>query len=64
MPELLRVIIEGDPVVNMFLILGLGLLVGKIRVGGIELGSVTGVLLVGLVGGHLGWEIPTASHSI
>jgi putative transport protein len=64
MPEVIRVIIEGDPVINMFLILGLGLLMGKIRVGGIELGSVTGVLLVGLVAGHLGWEIPTASHSI
>jgi uncharacterized transporter YbjL len=33
----------------LFAVLGLGLLIGKIRVAGVEPGSVTGVLFVGLV---------------
>ena len=56
--------LQTQPVFNLFLILGAGLLVGKIRIGNIELGSVTGVLFVGLIAGHLGLPIPKASHDI
>jgi len=36
--------IQSQPVVNLFLILGTGVVVGKIKIGNIDIGSVTGVL--------------------
>jgi putative transport protein len=57
-------LLEANPVLVLFLILGLGLLVGEIRVVGVQLGGVTGVLFAGLVFGHFGLETPTASHNI
>ncbi len=57
-------LLEANPVLVLFLILGLGLLVGEIRVVGVQLGGVTGVLFTGLVVGHFGLAIPTASHDI
>ena len=56
--------LQTQPVFNLFLILGAGLVVGKIRIGDIEIGSVTGVLFIGLIVGHLGLPMPKASHSI
>jgi putative transport protein len=44
--------------------LGFGLLLAGLRVAGVALGSVTGVLVAGLVVGHIGLSIPTASHNI
>ena len=58
--ELLR----ANPPLVLFLLLGLGLLLGRLRIAGVEIGAVTGVLLVGLVIGHRGLEIPVSSHSI
>ncbi|MGD9132247.1 MAG: TrkA C-terminal domain-containing protein [Desulfobacterales bacterium] len=52
------------PVFNLFLILGAGLVVGKFRIKGTEIGSVTGVLFIGIIAGHFNLPIPTASHSI
>ncbi len=40
----------------LFLVLGLGVLLGRIRIAGVELGSVTGVLFFGLLAGHFGYE--------
>jgi putative transport protein len=40
----------------LFTVLGLGYLVGKRKILGFELGSITGVLFVGLVFGHFGYE--------
>ncbi len=40
----------------VFAVVSLGLLLGKVKIGKIELGSTTGVLLVGLLFGHLGFE--------
>ena len=57
-------LLEANPVLVLFLILGLGLLVGEIRVAGVQLGGVTGVLFTGLFVGHFGLVIPTASHAI
>jgi putative transport protein len=57
-------LLEANPVLVLFLILGLGLLVGEIRIVGVQLGGVTGVLFVGLFVGHFGLAIPTASHDI
>jgi putative transport protein len=41
----------------IFTVLGLGLLVGRIRIAGMALGSTIGVLLVGLFFGHFGLQI-------
>jgi len=57
-------VLESNPVLVLFLILGLGLLAGKLRVFGVEIGAVTGVLAAGLVFGHVGLGVPTASHDI
>jgi putative transport protein len=46
-----------SPLILVFTVLGLGLLVGHIRVGPTQLGSTIGVLLVGLVFGHFGLTI-------
>ncbi len=42
----------------LFVIVGLGYLLGDIRIGGIQAGPVIGVLLVGLVFGHFGFSLP------
>jgi len=61
---MIRYLLAQSPVLVLFVILGLGLLVGRLRFRGVAVGSVPGVLLVGLGFGHLGYEIPTASHDI
>ena len=49
--------LSNQPVLVFFLVLGLGYLIGSIRVFGISMGPVGGVLLAGLVFGHLGFSI-------
>jgi len=48
---------QQQPVFVFFMVLSLGYLVGNIRVLGISLGSVGGVLLAGLIFGHLGFSM-------
>lgn len=57
-------LLQAHTVILLFLILGLGMLLGRIRIGGIELGSVTGVLVVGLLAGHRGYELPRNTDSL
>ena len=64
MSQPILLFLQTQPVFNLFLILGAGLVVGKIRIGDIEFGSVAGVLFIGLIAGHLGLPIPKASHDI
>ncbi|MEP4484891.1 MAG: TrkA C-terminal domain-containing protein [Halioglobus sp.] len=47
----------GQPVLVLFLVLGLGYLIGSIKVFDISLGAVGGVLLAGLVFGHFGFTM-------
>ena len=47
----------------IFTVIGLGYLVGNIRIAGIQAGPVIGVLLVGLVFGHLGFSAPAGASS-
>jgi putative transport protein len=56
--------LRNNPAGLLFAVLGLGHLVGKTKIRGFELGSVTGVLFVGLVFGHLGFEFNTTTQSI
>ena len=47
---------QQSPALVVFVAIGLGYLIGKINIGGFELGSTGGVLLVGLLFGHFGFE--------
>ncbi len=57
MAEALDHLLRQHPVGLLFVVLAFGYLIGKTRVRGFELGSVTGVLFAGLVFGHLGFEL-------
>ncbi len=52
-------LLQENPLLLTFWIIGLGYLVGRIRLGPVEFGPTTGVLLMGLLFGHLGF--PTTS---
>lgn len=52
-------LLQENPLLLTFWIIGLGYLVGRIRLGPIEFGPTTGVLLMGLLFGHLGF--PTSA---
>jgi putative transport protein len=56
MTELHTFLVE-HPVGLMFLVIGIGYLVGKIRIGSFDFGPVTGVLFAGLVFGYFGYEM-------
>ncbi len=57
-------LLRDQPVVLLFLIIGLGYLVGKIHVKGFELGPAGGVLFAALAFGHFGFEIPAFIETI
>ena len=52
-----------NPILLVFTIIGLGYLVAKIRIAGVPAGPVIGVLLVGLLFGHLGFSAPPGASS-
>ncbi|OEU62561.1 MAG: hypothetical protein BA870_00420 [Desulfuromonadales bacterium C00003094] len=56
-------LLHSNPIFVFFLVLGLGYLVGKIKIKGFEFGPVAGVLFVGLIFGHfqLGGDPPVES---
>jgi putative transport protein len=64
MGQTIPAFLQSHPVFNLFLILGAGLVVGKFRIRSTEIGSVTGVLFIGIIAGHFNLPVPTASHSI
>lgn len=47
---------KQSPALVIFVAIGLGYLIGKVNIRGFELGSTGGVLLVGLLFGHLGFD--------
>jgi putative transport protein len=53
----LHALLKEHPVGLLFLVVGLGYLVGRIRIGGFDFGPVSGVLFVGLVFGHYGYDM-------
>ena len=56
-------LLRENPVGLLFVILAFGYLIGKTKVRGFELGSVTGVLFSGLVFGHFGYEISPTTQT-
>ncbi len=57
-------LIHDNPVLLLFLVLGIGYVIGGIRFGSFQLGAVAGVLLAGLLLGHLGFESNPAIQSL
>ncbi|MFD1637098.1 TrkA C-terminal domain-containing protein [Evansella tamaricis] len=52
-----------DPLILIFLILFLGSFVGQLKFKGLNLGA-SGVLLIGMVFGHFGYEIPSVLQNL
>lgn len=57
-------VLRQQPVLTVFLVIGGGHLLDRLRPGGIQLGVTTGVLFGGLVLGHLGLRGSGASQSV
>jgi putative transport protein len=64
MIEFLLHALRTDPEIAVFLAIALGVFVGRIRVGSFHLGSVAGALLMGLLIGQIGLEVPTGLKSV
>ena len=47
-----------------FLVLGLGYIIGNIRIGSFSLGAVAGVLFVGLIFGHFGFRMSSSNQMV
>ena len=60
----LEAFLRGNPVGLLFAVLGLGYLLGKTKIRGFEIGSISGVLFVGLVFGHFGFELNPTVQSL
>jgi putative transport protein len=56
--------LHAQPVLLLFLVIGLGYLIGNIRVRGISLGPVAGVLFAGLVLGHYGYRLSPDAQAL
>jgi len=56
--------LRADPEIAVFLAIALGVFIGRIRIGSFHLGSVAGALLMGLLIGQIGLEVPTGLKSV
>lgn len=56
--------LRDQSVITLFLTLGLGCLLGRIRIGSIALGAVTGTLLISLALGTQGFRISPAAQAV
>jgi len=57
-------VLQKQPVLTLFLILGMGYLIGGFKVRGFSLGSVAGVLFAGLFFGHFGFKMSPGAQSV
>ncbi|MFJ4156614.1 aspartate-alanine antiporter [Pseudomonas sp. NPDC089752] len=56
--------LRGNPEIAVFLAIASGVLVGRIQLGSFHLGSVAGALLMGLLIGQIGLEVPHELKSV
>jgi putative transport protein len=56
--------LHAQPVLTLFLIIGMGYLIGGIRIGSFSLGPVAGVLFAGLFLGHFGFRMDAGAQSV
>ena len=64
MLEFLLHALRTEPEIAVFLAIALGVFIGRIRIGSFHLGSVAGALLMGLLIGQIGLEVPTGLKSV
>lgn len=64
MLEYLVSTLRNNPEIAVFLAISLGVLIGRIRLGSFHLGSVAGALLMGLLLGQVGLEVPHVLKSV
>ena len=57
-------VLQKQPVLTLFLIIGMGYLIGGFKVRGFSLGSVAGVLFAGLFFGHFGFKMSPGAQSV
>jgi putative transport protein len=57
-------ILRAQPVLTLFLILGMGYLIGNIRIGSFSLGPVAGVLFAGLFLGHFDFRMSSGAQAV
>lgn len=57
-------LLRDQPTLVVFLVIGFGYLLGRMRLAGVQLGASTGVLLGGLALGHLGVHGSSGSQSV
>jgi len=57
-------ILHAQPVLTLFLILGIGYLIGGIRIGSFSLGPVAGVLFAGLFLGHFDFRMSAGAQAV
>ncbi|MCY1262697.1 Aspartate/alanine antiporter [compost metagenome] len=56
--------LRSNPEIAVFLAIALGVLVGRVRLGSFHLGSVAGALLMGLLIGQIGLDVPHELKSV
>ena len=56
--------LHSQPVLTLFLILGMGYLIGNIRIGSFSLGPVAGVLFAGLFLGHFDFRMSAGAQAV
>ena len=56
--------LHAQPVLTLFLILGMGYLIGNIRIGSFSLGPVAGVLFAGLFLGHFDFRMSAGAQAV
>ncbi len=57
-------LLQSQPVLTLFLLLGSGYLIARIRIGSFSLGPVAGVLFAGLFLGHHGFEASPGAQAV
>lgn len=58
----LRALMSANPILLLFIVIGIGYILGKIKIAGIELGTTPGILITGLVFGYMG-IVPDTPHA-
>ena len=64
MTESIIDLINDRPVLTLFLVIASGLLIGNIRIGSFRLGSVVGVLIIGMMLGNIGFKGDAALQTL
>src|SRR6185503_14189334 len=62
--DLINQILKSNPEIALFVSLFLGYLVGKVKIKGFSLGGVAGSLIVALIIGQLGVELPETLKAV